>query len=48
MSKKQIPIKTSSWNEKRIGFGELDNLTHRGSPTSKEFVCFLTYTDIVS
>lgn len=48
MLKKQIPIKTSSWNEKRLGFGELDTVAHGGDSVSGEFVWSLTYTDITS
>jgi hypothetical protein len=48
MLKKNIPIKTSSWNEKRIGFGELDTVAHCGDSASGEFIFSLTYTDIVT
>jgi len=46
--KKQIPIKTSSWDEKRIGFGELDTVAHCGDSASGEFINSLNYTDIAS
>jgi hypothetical protein len=46
MLKSQIPIKTSSWNEKRPGFGELDTVAHCGSSASGEFINSLTFTDI--
>lgn len=46
--KKNIPIKTSSWNEKRLGFGELDTVAHCGFSSSGEFINSLTYTDICS
>lgn len=46
--KKNIPIKTSSWNENRLGFGELDTVAHCGSSASGEFIFSLTYTDICS
>jgi hypothetical protein len=46
--KSQIPIKTSSWDEKRSGFGELDTVAHCGSSASGEFIFSLTYTDIAT
>jgi hypothetical protein len=46
--KKNIPIKTSSWDETRLGFGELDTVAHCGSSAAGEFVFTLTYTDICS
>lgn len=46
--KKNIPIKTSSWDEARLGFGELDTVAHCGSSASGEFIFTLTYTDICS
>lgn len=46
--KKNIPIKTSSWDEERSGFGELDTVAHCGSSASGEFIFTLTYTDICS
>lgn len=46
--KSQIPIKTSSWDEERSGFGELDTVAHCGSSASGEFVFSLTYTDIAT
>ena len=48
MLKNNIPIKTSSWDEKRLGFGELDTVAHGGGSASGEFVSSLTYTDILS
>ncbi|MFW5885033.1 MAG: transposase [Patescibacteria group bacterium] len=48
MLKKQIPIKTSSWDEKRPGFGELDTVAHCGDSASGEFINSLTYTDILT
>lgn len=48
MLKKNIPIKTSSWDEKRLGFGELDTVAHGGGSATGEFVSSLTYTDILS
>lgn len=46
MLKKQIPIKTSSWNEDRVGYGELDTVAHCGDNNSGEYVNSLTFTDI--
>jgi hypothetical protein len=48
MLKKNIPIKTSSWDEKRLGFGELDTVAHCGESASGTFIFSLTYTDICS
>lgn len=48
MLKKQIPIKTSSWDETRLGYGELDTVAHCGSSAAGEFIFTLTYTDIAS
>lgn len=46
--KKQIPIKTSSWDEARLGYGELDTVAHCGANAAGEFIFTLTYTDIAS
>ncbi|OGY81438.1 MAG: hypothetical protein A3F54_02150 [Candidatus Kerfeldbacteria bacterium RIFCSPHIGHO2_12_FULL_48_17] len=46
--KKQIPIQTSSWEEKRPGFGELDTVAHCGESAGGEFIVSLGYTDISS
>jgi hypothetical protein len=46
--KKNIPIKTSSWDETRLGYGELDTVAHCGNSASGEFIFTLTYTDIAS
>jgi len=46
--KKNIPIKTSSWNETRLGYGELDTVAHCGGSAAGEFIFSLTYTDIAS
>lgn len=46
--KKQIPIKTSSWDETRLGYGELDTVAHCGASAAGEFIFTLTYTDIAS
>jgi hypothetical protein len=48
MLKKEIPIRTSSWDEKRLGYGELDTVSHGGASASGEFVWSLTFTDILS
>lgn len=46
--KKNIPIKTSSWDEARLGYGELDTVAHCGGSAAGEFIVSLTYTDIAS
>lgn len=46
--KKNIPVKTSGWDEERLGFGELDTVAHCGSSAAGEFIFSLTYTDISS
>ena len=46
--KKQIPIKTSSWQENKIGFGELDCVIHCGNSAGGEFVSSLDFTDILT
>jgi len=46
--KKNIPIKTSSWDENRLGFGELDTVAHCGNSAAGEFIFTLTYADIAS
>jgi len=46
--KNQIPIKTSSWDESRLGYGELDTVAHCGASAAGEFIFTLTYTDIAS
>ncbi len=46
--KKNIPIKTSSWDETRLGYGELDTVAHCGNSAAGEFIFSLTYTDIAS
>ena len=48
MLKKNIPIKTSSWDESRLGYGELDTVAHCGGSAAGEFIVSLTYTDICS
>lgn len=46
--KKQIPIRTSSWDEKRIGCGELDTVAHCGNSAAGEFINSLNLTDILT
>ncbi len=48
MLKKEIPLKTSSWDEARLGYGELDTVAHGGDSAGGLFVWTLTYTDIAS
>jgi hypothetical protein len=46
--KKNIPIRTSSWDEKRIGYCELDTVLHCGNSASGEFAVSLNLTDILT
>jgi len=46
--KKQIPIRTVSWNEKRIGCCELDTVAHCGDNAAGEFIVSLDLTDILT
>lgn len=46
--KKQIPIRTSSWEETRPGYCELDTVAHCGDSASGEFANTLTLTDILT
>ena len=46
--KKQIPIRTVSWNETKIGCCELDTVAHCGDDASGEFICSLDLTDILT
>lgn len=46
--KKQIPIRTSSWNEKRVGYCELDTVPHCGSSAAGDFINSLNLTDILT
>lgn len=46
--KKQIPIRTSSWSEKRIGCCELDTVAHCGESAAGEFIVSLDLTDILT
>ncbi len=46
--KKQIPIRTVSWNETRIGYCELDTVAHCGDSAAGEFISSLDLTDILT
>lgn len=46
--KKQIPIRTISWDEMRIGCCELDLVAHCGDSARGEFINSLTLTDILT
>jgi len=46
--KKQIPIRTSSWDEQRIGCCELDTVAHCGSSAKGDFISSLDLTDILT
>lgn len=46
--KKQIPIRTISWDEQKIGYFELDLVAHCGDNASGEFINSLTLTDILT
>lgn len=46
--KKQIPIRTSSWDEQRIGCCELDTVAHCGDNAGGEFIASLDLTDILT
>lgn len=46
--KNQIPIRTSSWEETKIGFCELDTVAHCGSSTAGLFAYTLNLTDILT
>ena len=46
--KKQIPIRTSSWDERRIGCCELDTVAHCGDNAAGEFIVSLDLTDILT
>ncbi len=46
--KKQIPIRTISWDEQRIGCCELDTVVHCGDNASGEFICSIDLTDILT
>ncbi|MFH0854618.1 MAG: hypothetical protein V1891_03950 [bacterium] len=46
--KKQIPIRTSSWDELRAGYCELDTVAHCGESAAGEFINSLNLTDILT
>lgn len=46
--KNQIPIRTSSWEESRPGFCELDTVAHCGDSATGEFANTLDVTDILT
>lgn len=46
--KKNIPIRTSSWKENRLGCCELDTVAHCGDSASGEFAITLDLTDILT
>lgn len=46
--KKQIPIRTVSWNEQRTGCCELDTVAHCGDNAGGEFINSLNLTDILT
>lgn len=46
--KKQIPIRTASWNEQRVGFAELDTVAHCGASAKGDFISSLNLTDMLT
>lgn len=46
--KKHIPIRTSSWEETRPGYCELDTVAHCGNSADGEFVNTLTLPDLLT
>jgi hypothetical protein len=46
--KSQIPIRTSSWDESRIGYCELDTVAHCGFSAKGEFISTLNLTDMLT
>lgn len=47
MLKSQIPIRTyADWDDKRVGFVEIDLVQHEGSDTRGIFACTLNMTDV--
>ena len=46
--KKQIPVRTSSWNENRIGCVELDIVAHCGESAAGDFINSLNLADILT
>lgn len=48
MIKKQIPIRTVSWDEHRIGCCEMDTVAHCGTSAKGDFISSLDLTDILT
>jgi len=47
--KRQIPIRTfAEWNDKRVGFGEIDPVQHDGGTNKGDFACTLNLTDVAT
>ena len=46
--KKQIPIRTSSWEESRAGYTELDTVAHCGDHAGGDFANTLNITDLLT
>ena len=46
--KKQIPIRTVSWDEQRIGCCELDLVAHCGASAAGDFISSLNLTDMLT
>ncbi len=47
--KRQIPIRTfAEWNDKRVGFGEIDLVQHDGGTNKGDFACTLDFTDVAT
>lgn len=46
--KKQIPIRTSSWEETEPGYAELDTVAHCGDSAAGDFAITLNTTDILT
>ncbi|HEV2387187.1 MAG TPA: hypothetical protein VGS20_08015 [Candidatus Acidoferrales bacterium] len=44
--KRQVPIKTDSWDVKTPGFAEIDLVSHSGNPADREFAHSVDLTDI--
>ena len=47
--KRQIPIRTfAEWNDKRVGFGEIDLVQHDGGNNKGDFASTLNFTDVAT
>ena len=46
--KKQIPIRTVSWNEQHVGYCELDTVAHCGTSAAGDFISSLDLTDLLT